>query len=40
MQKSGHSIYNIFIATHTFDTFEEILVNYAFEKYRCVHILD
>ena len=38
--KNGNSIYNTFIAAHTFDTFNKIVAEYTFEKYRCVHILD
>ena len=38
--KNGDSIYNTFIAAHTFDTFDKIVAEYAFKKYRCVHIID
>ena len=38
--KNGNSIYNTFIAAHTLDTFNKIVAEYTFEKYRCVHILD
>ena len=37
MQRSGNSIYNTFIAAHTFDTFDtfgKIVAAYTFEKYR------
>ena len=38
--KNGDSIYNTFIAAHTFDTFDKIVAEYTFEKYRCAHIID
>lgn len=38
--KNGDSIYNTFIAAHTFDTFNKIVAEYIFEKYRCAHIID
>lgn len=37
--KNGDSIYNTFIAAHTFDTFDKIVAEYGFEKYRCIHII-
>lgn len=37
--QNGNSIENTLIAAHTYDVFDKKVVDYSFEKYRCIHLI-
>ena len=37
--QNGDSIYNTFVAAHTYDVFGKMVGDYGFEKYRCIHLI-